>query len=113
VLVRSILSLVSQSQRKVISERTKDALAHKKANRERTEGAPYGWQLPRDGVHLDVSAEEQAIIQAAQELKETELSLLCYEPHIDMLRIGQLSPIDPLTIDRPHRDAFGSVAWGD
>ena len=35
----------------------------------------YGWQLARDGVHLDVNAKEQAIIQAAHQLKEQGLSL--------------------------------------
>jgi site-specific DNA recombinase len=60
--VLSILAWVSLWERGVISKRTKDALAHKKANRKRTGGVPYGWQLARDGVHLDANAKEQAII---------------------------------------------------
>ena len=53
VLVLNILASVGQQERGVISERTKDALAHQKANRERIGGAPYGRQLACDGVHLD------------------------------------------------------------
>jgi site-specific DNA recombinase len=75
VLVLNILASVSQWERGVISERTKDALAHKKAKHERTGGVPYGWQLTRDGVHLDANAKEQAIIQAAHDLREQGLSL--------------------------------------
>jgi len=75
VLVLNILASVSQWERGVISERSKDALAYKKANREQTGGVPYGWQLARDGVHLDANAKEQAIIQTAHELWEQGLSL--------------------------------------
>lgn len=58
LLVLNILALGNQRERGVISERTKDALAHRKANRERTGGVPYAWQLARDGVHLDVNVKE-------------------------------------------------------
>jgi site-specific DNA recombinase len=74
-LVLNILAPVSHWERGVISEPTKDALAYRKANREQTGGVLYGWQLARDGVHLDANAKGQAIIQAAHELKGPALSL--------------------------------------
>lgn len=62
VLMLNILAPVSQCERGVISERTEDALAHKKPNRERIVGMPYGWQYARDGIHLEANAKVQAII---------------------------------------------------
>jgi hypothetical protein len=35
----------------------------------------HGWQDTHDGIHLEANAAEQAIIQAAHELKERGLSL--------------------------------------
>jgi DNA invertase Pin-like site-specific DNA recombinase len=75
VLVHSILALVSQEDRKVISERITGTLAHQKATHERIVGVPYSWKYTRDGIHLEANAKEQAIIQAARELKEQGLSL--------------------------------------
>jgi hypothetical protein len=43
--------------RGVSSERTKDVLHFKKNRGEKIGGAiPYGWQLKRDGVHLEPNA---------------------------------------------------------
>jgi DNA invertase Pin-like site-specific DNA recombinase len=75
VFLLSILASVSQEERRGISERTKDALAHMKATHERSVGVPYSWQYGHDSIHLDANAEEQAIIQAAHELREQRLSL--------------------------------------
>jgi len=73
--VLSILASVNQEERRVISERIKDTLAHKKATHERIVEVPYDWQYTRDGIHLEANAEEQPIVQAAHELKEQGLSL--------------------------------------
>lgn len=58
-MILSILTTVSQWEREVISERTKSALQHKKANGERTGTIPYGKRLAPDGTYLIKDTEEQ------------------------------------------------------
>jgi DNA invertase Pin-like site-specific DNA recombinase len=75
-MVLNILAAVSQWERETIGERTAEAMAYKRQQREYTGGAPpYGWSLAADGVHLDPHADEQAIIQDALALKAAGLSL--------------------------------------
>jgi DNA invertase Pin-like site-specific DNA recombinase len=75
-MVLNILAAVSQWERETIGERTAEAMAYKRRQREYTEGElPYGWQLAADGIHLDPHFDEQAIIREALELKAAGLSL--------------------------------------
>ena len=75
-MVLNILAAVSQWERETIGERTAEAMAYKRQQREYTGGAPpYGWHLAADGVHLDPHAAEQAIIRDALGLKAAGLSL--------------------------------------
>jgi hypothetical protein len=74
-MLLSSLASVRQEERRVISEGIKGFLAHMKATHEQIVGGPYGWQDSRDGLHLEASAEEQAIVQAAHELNKRGLSL--------------------------------------
>jgi site-specific DNA recombinase len=75
-LMRQVVDAFAQYERALISMRTKAALKHKQSKGEKTGGdVPYGWKLSRDGIHLDVDAEEQATIFAARALREQGLSL--------------------------------------
>ena len=74
-LLRGIVDVFAQYERALIRSRTKTALAHKKANRERTGGIPYGWKLDRDGIHLVPEPNEQAIIEAAVTLRSEGMAL--------------------------------------
>jgi site-specific DNA recombinase len=75
-MVLNILAAVSQWEREAIGERTAEAMAYKRQQREYTGGEPpYGWQLAADGVHLDPHTAEQAIVREALELKAAGLSL--------------------------------------
>jgi site-specific DNA recombinase len=75
-MVLNILAAVSQWERETIGERTAEAMAYKRRQREYTGGAPpYGWSLAADGVHLDPHMDEQAIIRDALALKTAGLSL--------------------------------------
>jgi hypothetical protein len=65
----------AREERRGISEGIKDILPHIKAKHERIVGGPYGWQDTRDDIHLEANAEEQAIVQAAHDLKERGVSL--------------------------------------
>lgn len=50
-MVLNILMTVAQWERETISERTSDALQHKKSNGERVGSVPYGYRLSEDGQH--------------------------------------------------------------
>jgi site-specific DNA recombinase len=75
-LMMNLLASVSQWEREVIGERTKDAMRHLRSEGKSTGGdAPYGWTLGPDGVHLEVNPKEQDAIFAARELREQGHSL--------------------------------------
>ena len=75
-LVLNVLAAVSQWEREAIGERTKAAMAHKKANREYTGGrVPFGWTLADDGIRLLADEAEQAVMTYAHELRASGLSL--------------------------------------
>ena len=75
-MVLNILAAVSQCERETIGERTAEAMAYKRRQREDTGGEPpYGWSLAADGVHLTPHGDEQAIIRDALALKAAGLSL--------------------------------------
>lgn len=75
-LVLNVLASVSQWEREAIGERTATAMQHKAAAGEYTGGAvPYGFRLAPDGIHIEESAPEQAVINEARELRASGLSL--------------------------------------
>jgi hypothetical protein len=47
----------------------------KRSRRERTGGVPFGFQLAGDGVHLEPSAEEQAVIASIRALRVNRVSI--------------------------------------
>tara|TARA_Y100000593_G_scaffold94622_1_gene194709 strand:- start:2245 stop:2943 length:699 start_codon:yes stop_codon:yes gene_type:complete len=75
-LVLNILSSVSQWERESVGERTKNAMAHKKANNEYTGGKlPFGKQLAEDGIHLEDNEKEIRIIELAYSLRKGQRAL--------------------------------------
>jgi DNA invertase Pin-like site-specific DNA recombinase len=68
-LVLNIMVSVSQWEREAIGERTRDAMKHKRSNRERVGTILFGFQLSIDGVHLEENPAEQAILSRVRELK--------------------------------------------
>lgn len=62
-LCLNMLMSVSQWEREVIGERTTAALAHKASKEERIGQIPYGYILSIDGIHLEKSTSEQAILE--------------------------------------------------
>ena len=74
-LVLNILGSVASWEREVIIERTKEAMAHKRANGERTSlYAPYGFQLAADGKTLVPDEAEHALLAAIREARQRGLS---------------------------------------
>jgi DNA invertase Pin-like site-specific DNA recombinase len=73
-LVLNIMTAVSQWEREAIGERTRDAMRHKRANRERVGTVPFGYRLATDGTHIEADPAEQTILARARELKQTGLT---------------------------------------
>jgi DNA invertase Pin-like site-specific DNA recombinase len=74
-LVVGVLGAVAQWEREAIGERTRAALAVKKARGERVGAVPYGYRLAADGVALEVEPAEAEVLTVARELRAAGLSL--------------------------------------
>lgn len=81
--VLTILAGLSQMEREQVSERTRLALAHKKAKGERIGSVPYGWQLAKDQRLLEENPSEQGIIRLVSELRKSGLSLRGIVSHLN------------------------------
>lgn len=68
------LAALGQLEREQISERTKDALAHKKSKSERVGQIPFGYKLDEDGIHLIENEREQKIISLVLSLRKLGLT---------------------------------------
>src|ERR1700736_2150096 len=68
-LVMNIMAAVSQWEREAIGERTRDALEHKRRQRERVGNIAFGYRLAPDGVHVEPDDAEQASIAAIRALR--------------------------------------------
>jgi len=71
MIQRTMFDLFAQVEREMIRERTRRALAAKKARGERVGSIPYGFELAPDGTRLEVNAHEQEIISLVHELRNT------------------------------------------
>ncbi len=67
-LFRNIITSISEWERGINAERTRDALAHKRRNGERIGTIPYGYTLAKDKKHLvPVPAEMEVLAQMEKE----------------------------------------------
>ena len=79
-MVFRMLAVLSEFERDQISDRTRFALAHKRAKKEKTGGdVPFGYYL--DGVHLVEDENEQKAITLIRDLREKGYTLqaICWE----------------------------------
>jgi site-specific DNA recombinase len=74
-MVFRMLATLAEFERDQIAERTKSALAHKKAKLERTGNLPFGHDLAADGVTLTPNARELEAIKLINELRAEGLTL--------------------------------------
>ncbi len=72
----TVMAGAAELERNQIRERTSAAMAHKRARGEYNGGEKrYGYRLAGDGVTLEPIAEEQAVLEAARELRAAGRSL--------------------------------------
>jgi DNA invertase Pin-like site-specific DNA recombinase len=83
ILQRGMTDLLAMHERAVIRQRTKAALAVKKAKGERVGRVPLGMRLGADGIHLESDEAEQAVLGLVAEYskgrtqRELAALLLC------------------------------------
>ena len=71
----TVLAGFAEMERAKISERTREAMQHKRANNERVGNIPFGWDLDGDNGQLVANEDEQHVIQRIHELRAEGLSL--------------------------------------
>ncbi len=65
-----LLSILAEFEADLVGERTRAAMAHKKANNERISGRiPYGWDLHSDEVTLVENPDEQKVIAEIKKMR--------------------------------------------
>jgi site-specific DNA recombinase len=74
VMESRMSQIFSEIERQMIRDRTRAALAVKKSRGERVGTVPYGYQLSKDGIHLELNPPEQKVIRAIQSLREQGLT---------------------------------------
>jgi site-specific DNA recombinase len=74
-MVFRMLATLAEFERDLIAERTRNALAVKRANHERTGGVPFGYDLAENGIDLVPNAAQQEALGLITELRAAGLSL--------------------------------------
>ena len=69
-MVFRMLAVLAEFERDLVSERTIAALAHKRANGQRTGTIPYGFDLDPDGTTLLPNESEQAVIADIRSMRK-------------------------------------------
>jgi DNA invertase Pin-like site-specific DNA recombinase len=75
VISKGLHDLLGEWEREVIRERTRAALALKRARGERVGKVPFGSRLAADGVHLEPEPSEQAALASMRALRAAGASL--------------------------------------
>lgn len=74
-LLLNIMVSVSQWEREAIGERTRDAMAHKRAKNEWNGNAPYGFKVSEDRKHVQPHESEQKVLRRIRHLRRSGSSL--------------------------------------
>jgi DNA invertase Pin-like site-specific DNA recombinase len=65
-IVINIMTSVSQWEREAIEERTRDAMRHKRAKKERVGNIAYGYRMDEDGKHVAPNPAQQTALSEIQ-----------------------------------------------
>ena len=74
-LVITIMGAVSQWEREIIGERTRDVLSHKRGNGECVGNVHYGYRLAGDQKHVEPDPSEQEVLTVIRDLRGRHRSL--------------------------------------
>jgi DNA invertase Pin-like site-specific DNA recombinase len=74
-MVFRMLAVLSEFERDLVVERTTMALAHMRAQGQRTGELPYGFRLAEDDLHLEEDPSEQANLARLRSLRASGLSV--------------------------------------
>jgi DNA invertase Pin-like site-specific DNA recombinase len=74
-MIFRMLAVLAEFERDLVSERTKTALAHKKAKGQRCGQIPFGFSVAEDGVTLVSNSAEQEAIALVRQLRADGLSI--------------------------------------
>jgi DNA invertase Pin-like site-specific DNA recombinase len=102
--MRTMVDAFATYERQVIGQRTKAALAQKKARGERTGGdIPFGYDIDADGIHLVPNPEEQEVLHMITRMKDRGYPLrrICEELESREVQTKRgRSTWDPKTLSR-------------
>ena len=82
-LMRSLVDVFAQYERLMIRNRTRAALAVKRARGERVGQVPYGSRVAADGVHLEEHPEEARVVELVGELHTAGVSTRAIAARLD------------------------------
>lgn len=82
-LFHNIIASLSEWERGVISERTRDALHYKRSKGERAGEVPFGYQLSEDGKTLRPIQQEQELLNTIRSLRKSSLSYWKIADHLN------------------------------
>lgn len=86
-LFHNIVAALSEWERGIISERTRDALRHKRNQGERAGEIPFGYTLRDDGKTLEPVQEEMETLNRIKTLRESSFSYARIAEHLNDHRI--------------------------
>lgn len=81
-MIFRMLAVLAEFERDLVSDRTKVAMSHKKAQSQRVGSIPFGYELAADGSTLIANHVEQDIIAAIHDLRTQGLSLKAIAQHL-------------------------------
>lgn len=102
-LTTSVEAVLAEHYRRVVGEKTRDALAHlRTSGRRYTNVLPFGWRLAANGVDLVPEPTEQAALATARELRASGASL--WKVSAALAELGFVAssgkPFDAKTVSR-------------
>jgi site-specific DNA recombinase len=86
-LFHNIIACLSEWERGVISERTRDALRHKRSNGQLAGEVPYGYEVAEDGKTLVPIPNEQEILKTILSLRESSMSYRKIAGQLNAMRV--------------------------
>jgi site-specific DNA recombinase len=87
-LFHNIIACLSEWERGVISERTRDALRHKRSNGQLAGEVPYGYEVAEDGKTLVPIPNEQEILKTILSLRESSMSYRKIAGQLNAMRVA-------------------------